>query len=118
MHRALASRLVDFSRHLRLRSRALPEAVGAGCTSRPQHARQPSPPEGLAEEARAGLDREVARLGEADRGLWDLLAAGASLRRAAERLGLSYDAAKRRRRKLLAHLKCSLNRGHPKRQSS
>jgi RNA polymerase sigma factor (sigma-70 family) len=111
LHRVIASRLVDFSRRLQLRNHAPLDAVGAACTSRPRYGQGPSPPECLEEEVRAGLDQELARLGEADRGLWDLMAAGTPLRRAAATLGLSYDTAKRRRRKLLAHLKCSLNGG-------
>lgn len=111
MHRVLASRLVDFSRHLRLRNRAPREAAGAAWTTRPLYGEEPNSPGCPEEEARAGLDLELAGLGEADRGLWDLLAAGTSLRRAAATLGFSYDAAKRRRRKLLAHLKGSLGQG-------
>jgi RNA polymerase sigma factor (sigma-70 family) len=49
-----------------------------------------------------GLDSESA-------GLWQLLAEGCNLREIAARMGTSYDAAKRRRRKLIEHLKLKLN---------
>jgi RNA polymerase sigma factor (sigma-70 family) len=110
LHRVVSSRLVDFSRRLQLRKHAPREAVGAACASRPQDEQEASPPEWLEEETRASLDQALARLGKADRGLWDLLAVGTALRRAASALGLSYDAAKRRRRKLFARLRASLNR--------
>jgi FixJ family two-component response regulator len=44
------------------------------------------------------------RLEEKQRALWQELAAGKKLRQIACEQGLSYDAVKRRRRKLLAHL--------------
>ena len=59
-------------------------------------------------ELGACLDREVGRFEEADRRLWDLVAAGAPLRRAAAVIGVSYERVKRRWRKLIAHLRFSL----------
>ncbi len=48
------------------------------------------------------LDSESGRI-------WRLLAEGESLRQIAAQLGVSYDSAKRRRRKLIEHLKLRLN---------
>jgi DNA-binding CsgD family transcriptional regulator len=45
----------------------------------------------------------------AARELWDLLVRGMRLREIAAALGLSYDAAKRQRRRLIAHLKSRLS---------
>jgi RNA polymerase sigma factor (sigma-70 family) len=49
-----------------------------------------------------GLDSESADL-------WQLLAEGCNLREIAAQMGTSYDSAKRRRRKLIEHLKLKLN---------
>src|SRR5262249_44751183 len=59
-------------------------------------------------ELRACLYRELGRLGEEDRRLWDLLAEGPPRRKVAGALGISYDAAKGGRRKLLGWLRGSL----------
>ena len=61
-------------------------------------------------ELRARLERELDRLDPRARRRWDLLARGESLRRVAAALSISYDAAKRPRRELLARLKSSLIR--------
>jgi RNA polymerase sigma factor (sigma-70 family) len=118
VHRVLASRLVDSFRHHRLRTfEPLVGNEAAGLRQdldRPRDDDRPTP-DGLdplasaeRDEAQARLRRALARLGEADRRLWDLLAAGTPLRQVAAALGMSYDGAKRRRRKLLARLKSSL----------
>jgi RNA polymerase sigma factor (sigma-70 family) len=124
LHRVIASRLVDFHRYLRLRNHS---SLAGGVVSRPDRDSDrrrdeedtaldvPDPdPNSLkcveVDEVQVRLHQELARLGEADRGLWNLLAAGTSLRQAAAALTISYDAAKRRRRKLLARLKSSLTK--------
>jgi RNA polymerase sigma factor (sigma-70 family) len=120
LYRVLTSRLVDFIRHCRrLRSHfslAGGAVAGLRAPGRLHDAEDPgldgpgSNPLRSAEEGelRACLHRELGRLGEDDRELWDLLAAGTPLRKVAAALGISYDAAKRRRRKLLAWLRGSL----------
>jgi hypothetical protein len=66
-------------------------------------------PAGVEEgELRSRLAQELDQVGAVDRLLWDLLAAGTPLKRAALALNLSYDAVKRRRRKLIVHLRISL----------
>jgi hypothetical protein len=60
------------------------------------------------DEVQTCLHRELGRLVESDRRLWDLLAGETPLRKVAAALGISYDAAKRRRRKLLGRLRGSL----------
>ena len=57
------------------------------------------------DELMAQLHRELDRLGGRARELWDLLVGGMPLREIAAALGLSYDAAKRQRRSLIAHLR-------------
>jgi RNA polymerase sigma factor (sigma-70 family) len=109
MRRVIASRLVDFSRQRQLWYHSPQGTAGAACTDPSRCVQEPIPPTFLEEEARVGLNQALARLSEADRRLWDLLVAGTPLRQTAATLGLSYDMAKRRRRKLLARLKCSLN---------
>jgi RNA polymerase sigma factor (sigma-70 family) len=128
VYRVLASRLVDFFRYRRLRNH-FPLAEAA-CPSRDPD--RPSDEEGpalhgpspdplaSAEEAeeQARLRQELGRLGDAERRLWDLLAAGTPLRRVAASLGISYDAAKRRRRKLLARLRSALTSERPRRPAA
>jgi RNA polymerase sigma factor (sigma-70 family) len=120
LYRVLTSRLVDFiRRHRRLRNH-FPVAGGvAGVSRGPGRARDAGEPE-LDDpdsnpltyveegEAQTHLHRELGRLGKPDRRLWDLLAGGTPLRKVAAALGISYDAAKRRRRKLLGRLRGSL----------
>ncbi len=122
VHRVLASRLVDFFRHLRLRDHLPLAGARVVCPGqdphRPRdeedpalHAPGPNPLTSVEEgEVQSRLHQELARLGEADRGLWDLLAKGTPLRQVAAAHGISYDKAKRRRRNLLARLKSSLTK--------
>lgn len=56
----------------------------------------------------ACLHQELDRLGGRARELWDLLVTGMRVREIAAARDLSYDAAKRQRRKLLAHLRACL----------
>jgi RNA polymerase sigma factor (sigma-70 family) len=123
LHRVLASRLVDFFRHLRLRNHFPPVGRGVACLGQDSHhlhdEGDPAPDvSGLPHDPEEGemqacLHQELDQLVQADRRLWDLLAAGTPLRQVAAALGISYDAAKRRRRKLLARLKSSLTRFQP-----
>jgi RNA polymerase sigma factor (sigma-70 family) len=66
---------------------------------------QDNPAQAVAQEEWERRARNlVAQLGDRDRELIDILIAGGSLRTAAERLGLSYDQAKRHWRRLRAEL--------------
>jgi RNA polymerase sigma factor (sigma-70 family) len=58
----------------------------------------------------ARLHQELDRLDGLSRELWHLLVRGMPLREIAAALGLSYDAVKRQRRKLVAHLRACLGR--------
>jgi RNA polymerase sigma factor (sigma-70 family) len=60
------------------------------------------------DELMARLQQELDRLGGRARELWDLLMRGMRLREIAAALDLSYDAVKRQRRKLIAHLRACL----------
>jgi len=65
-------------------------------------------------ELMAHLHQEVDRLGGLARRLWDQLVSGKRLREVAAALDMSYEVAKRQRRKLLAHLKaCMGTDSHP-----
>src|SRR5262249_10538653 len=60
------------------------------------------------DESMARLHQELDRLGGLAPVMWDLLARGMRLHEIAAALDLSYEAAKRRRRKLIAHLRTCL----------
>jgi RNA polymerase sigma factor (sigma-70 family) len=60
------------------------------------------------DESMARLHQELDRLGGLAPLMWDLLARGMRLHEIAAALDLSYEAAKRRRRKLIAHLRSCL----------
>jgi RNA polymerase sigma factor (sigma-70 family) len=118
LHRVLTARFIDFLRHLRLRESHFPllgevssEAAGRTQLGLPVVLDAFSDPLALMEqgERRARLERELERLSSLDRHLWDLLAQGLPLRRAAAALGITYEVAKRRQRKLLGGLKSSLS---------
>jgi RNA polymerase sigma factor (sigma-70 family) len=74
-----------------------PESWGG----RPQHGVE-------RDELMARLHQELDRLGGLARELWDLLVRRMRLREIAAALDLSYDAGKRLRRKLIAHLRACL----------
>jgi RNA polymerase sigma factor (sigma-70 family) len=83
----------------------------------PQRAGSPAGPESWGGEPHRGMERdelmaplhqELDRVGGLARALWDLLVSGMRLREIAAALALSYDAAKRQRRKLIAHLSAFL----------
>jgi len=72
-----------------------------GCGGAPQRGMEQ-------DELMAPLRQELDRLGGLARELWDLLVRGMRLREIAAALDLSYDAAKRQRRKLIAQLRARL----------
>jgi RNA polymerase sigma factor (sigma-70 family) len=113
LHRVLTARFIDFVRHQRRQQTHFPLFGEVGAAGTPVCLADPDDlagPLALMEkgELRARLERELERLDPSARRLWDLMARGEPLRRAALALAISYDAAKRRRRKLLARLKSSL----------
>jgi RNA polymerase sigma factor (sigma-70 family) len=122
LYRVLAARFIDFLRHRDyLRRRFPPTAVvfllGKCATDGRRHrgsqegenSNGGEVPAGVEEgELRSRLAQELDQVGAVDRLLWDLLAAGTPLKRAALALNLSYDAVKRRRQKLIVHLRISL----------
>jgi RNA polymerase sigma factor (sigma-70 family) len=61
-------------------------------------------------ERMARLHQELDRLDGRARRMWDLLVSGKRLREIAAALDMSYDAAKRCRRKLITHLKTCLGK--------
>jgi RNA polymerase sigma factor (sigma-70 family) len=118
LHRVIRCRFVDFTRR---QSRYRRQVVLVGVTFPPRldgldgpaAPRRPGagdPPESGPQAFEAGelsdrLARQLDRLGERERGLWELLARGASVREVSAVLNVSYDAAKRRRRKLVLQLR-------------
>ena len=111
-YRVLVARFKDFSKQVRRveRRRVLTSAGSDEEGSLGHLFRDPSDPALIAETEEA-LERLQAALGQLDeeaREIWQRLCAGVSLREIATELGLSYDAAKRRRRKLIAALKAHL----------
>jgi RNA polymerase sigma factor (sigma-70 family) len=117
IHRVLVARFKDFAKHLRRVDRHYDR------TAR-HESEEPLPadfddtqddPAFLA-EAHESMHRLQSTLrgldGESSR-LWGLLAEGQNLREIAAQLGMSYDAAKRRRRKLIEQLKLRLNASVP-----
>jgi RNA polymerase sigma factor (sigma-70 family) len=121
LYRVLRSRFIDLlRRRARREARLRLGGYAFGWPSSPPAPRHDGSPAGPAsrgggpqrgmerDELMARLQEELDRLGGAARGLWDLLARGVGLREVAAALGLSYDAAKRRRRKLIAHLRACL----------
>ena len=113
LHRVLTSRFIDFLRHRRHQENRFP--LFGDAVPGPVPLTDPddfADPLALMEEGelRARLERELERLDPPARRLWELMARGESLQRVAVALAISYDAAKRRRRKLLARLKSSLTR--------
>jgi RNA polymerase sigma factor (sigma-70 family) len=113
IHRVLVARFKDFAKHLRRVDRHY-DRTPRSETEEPLPADfddSQDDPAVLAETHESmhrlqatlrGLDCEAMRL-------WLLLAEGHSLREISAQLGMSYDAAKRRRRKLIEQLKLRLN---------
>lgn len=111
IHRVVMARFKDFAKHLRRVECHYDRSARCGAEDSSvdvdRHANDPAT---LAEAQEsmnhlqatlAGLDRDSTRL-------WQLLSEGNSLRQIAAKLGMSYDAVKRRRRKLIAALKARL----------
>jgi RNA polymerase sigma factor (sigma-70 family) len=108
LHRVVTVRFIDYFRRQRRRERriGLGGQLGDGAET----------PDGAHvertghewREMRQCLDRELDRLGDNARQLWALLVQGVALRQAAVELRISYDAAKRQRRHLLARLRVAV----------
>jgi RNA polymerase sigma factor (sigma-70 family) len=112
LYRVLVARFKDFSKQVRrLERRRRLASDGPGEEDSSSHLfRDPTDPAMIAEtqEAIQRLQAAVAELDEESQQIWQRLCEGNSLRETAAQLGLSYDAAKRRRRKLIATLKLHL----------
>jgi RNA polymerase sigma factor (sigma-70 family) len=121
LYHVLLSRFIDLLRRQgRRQARLRLGGYTFGSLSSPPAPRRdgsPAGPESRGGEPQRGVERdeliarlhqELDRLGGLARELWDLLTRGRRLREIAAALGLSYDAAKRLRRKLLAHLRACL----------
>jgi RNA polymerase sigma factor (sigma-70 family) len=117
-YHVLLSRFIDFLRRQGRRQARVrlggytfaslsspPASRRNGCSAGPE-SWSGEPQRGMErDELLARLHQELDRLGGRARELWDLLVRGMRLREIAAALGLSYDAAKRRRRSLIAHLR-------------
>ena len=112
-YRVVTARFKDFTKHLRRieghydrSTRCSHEGFLPGDTGR-----NPEDPAIVAEtrDSMNRLQEKLRNLSEDSCYLWQLLSEGKSLRQIAELLGVSYDSAKRRRRKLIAELKLQLN---------
>jgi RNA polymerase sigma factor (sigma-70 family) len=123
LYHVLLSRFIDLLRRLRRRQARLRlggYTFGSLCSlPAPQREGKSAGPESWSGEPQRGLERdelmvrlhqELDRLGGRARELWDLLVRGMRLREIAAALNLSYDAAKRQRRKLVAHLRTNLGK--------
>jgi RNA polymerase sigma factor (sigma-70 family) len=118
--RVVSARYLDFLRRLRHRCRHCQGAAALAAAPVPPRRGGPGPqgwgdPVGAAEwrEEQASLEQALGRLEEGARRLWERLAAGTPLRAVARELGLSYDAAKRARRRLLTALAAQVGGGTP-----
>ena len=114
LYRVLVARFKDFSKHVRrVERRRVLTSDGSGSGDEDFSARifrDPTDPAVLAEteEAVRRLQEAVGGLDAEGREIWRLLCEGNSLREIASTLDISYDGAKRRRRKLIATLKLQL----------
>jgi RNA polymerase sigma factor (sigma-70 family) len=105
LYRVLLSRFIDVLRGLRRRQARLRLGGYASCSP----SSPPAPQRGTErDEMMARLHQELERLGGLARDLGDLLLVGMRLREIAAALDLSYDTAKRLRRKVIAHLRARL----------
>jgi RNA polymerase sigma factor (sigma-70 family) len=112
LNRVLICRFKDYTKHLHRRERHYVRSNGSPPEDQSTNGRggRPCDPATLAEsrESLARLYASLAQLdGESNR-IWELLVEGNSLREISAELGISYDAIKRRRRKLIQHLKSKL----------
>jgi RNA polymerase sigma factor (sigma-70 family) len=121
LYHVLLARFIDLLRRQRRRQARLRlggDAFGSlSSPPAPQRDGSPAGPGSWGGEPQRGMERdelmarlqqELDRLGGRARALWDLLVRGMRLREIAATLDLSYDAAKRQRRKLIAHLRACL----------
>jgi RNA polymerase sigma factor (sigma-70 family) len=113
IHRVVMARFKDFAKHLRRVECHYDRNTRCGNddSSAVDIDRRGSDPATLAEahESASRLQATLSSLDSPSGRLWQLLADGNSLRQIAADLGVSYDAAKRRRRKLIAELKTRLS---------
>jgi RNA polymerase sigma factor (sigma-70 family) len=112
LYRVLVARFKDFSKQVRRleKRRRLASDNSDEEQSLSHLFRDPTDPALVveAEEAARWLQAAVAELDDECRQIWQRLCEGINLREIATELGLSYDAAKRRRRKLIEKLKFHL----------
>jgi RNA polymerase sigma factor (sigma-70 family) len=121
LYHVLHSRFIDLlrrQRRLHARLRLSLSTIGSlKSYTTPRHNGTSAGPENSGGELLRGMERdelmaclhqEVDRLGGLARELWNLLVKGTGLREIATALNLSYDAAKRQRRKLIARLRACL----------
>lgn len=117
LYRVLVARFKDFNKQVRRldRRQVLTSTDGDSEDPLGRLFRDPTNPALIAEttEAVHRLQLAVADLDEEGREIWRQLCDGNSLREIAAALGISYDAAKRRRRKLIGTLKLRLRGGSP-----
>lgn len=117
LHRVLVARFKDFARkvHRQQRRHRLSADTSEDEDSISTLAFDPTSPQAIAEaeEAAKALQAAIEQLDDQARQIWLRLCEGVGLREIAGELGISYDAAKRRRRKLLAELKSRLSKNQP-----
>jgi RNA polymerase sigma factor (sigma-70 family) len=123
LYQVLLARFIDFLRRRRRQGRLRVGGYTFGSLSSPPAPQRDGssagpeswggdPQRGMErDELMARLDQELDRLGGRARELWDLMVRGMRLREIAAVLDLSYDAAKRLRRKLIGHLSVCLDEG-------
>jgi RNA polymerase sigma factor (sigma-70 family) len=113
VHRVLMSRFKDFTKHLRrveCRYDRSSECAVEEFSETDANAEPEDPAEIVAEQESINrLQQTLSDLDSESGRLWQLLADGTSLRQIAATLDVSYDAIKRRRRKLIEQLKIRLN---------
>jgi RNA polymerase sigma factor (sigma-70 family) len=114
LYRVLVARFKDFTKQVRRleRRRKLTSDTGEEDQSTGHLFRDPTDPAQIVEteEAARWLQAAIAELDDECRQIWQRLCEGIGLREIAGELGISYDAAKRRRRKLIEKLKFHLRR--------
>lgn len=112
LNRVLVCRFKDYSKHVHRRERHIDRSAGFAAEGEAID-RTPgvTDPALLAEshESVSRLHAAVAQLDAESCCIWEMLTEGSSLREIAAELGLSYDAVKRRRRRLIDHLRQELS---------
>ena len=113
LNRVLVCRFKDYAKHLRRREQYIDRSSGYAADEGipPAALCDDDDPAFLAEsqESISRLHAAIAQLDSESCRMWELLSEGNSLREIAEELVISYDAAKRRRRKLINLLKKRLS---------